>query len=305
MKGSRRLLSIILASGIVTLAARALAAGSHAVVINEIHYHPGEGSGFEFVEIHNFSAAPIDVGRWSFRKGLHAEIPPGRILPAGGFLVACASPADLALRYGLPEAALVPWVESRLANEGEEILLVDATGAAVDAVRYDDRTPWPTAPDGSGPSLQRLCPRADSNGPTNWVGASGQDPTPLAPNVILECPPPVYPPPRVALNEIHYHPFNDRDADEEYLEITNAAAETIDLQGYCFIDGIDFCFTGPTPLEPGAFIVVCRNQAFIRSTYGITNAAGDFLGELLRTTATGPSPPMGSATASRRSCPPR
>src|SRR5574341_602335 len=38
--------------------------------------------------------------------------------------------------------------------------------------------------------------------------------------------------------------------------------------------------SGSPVLAPGAFLVVCRDEAFIRSTYGITDTVGDFLGEL-------------------------
>src|SRR5574341_1345611 len=157
----------VVAIGLVAaIAARARA----GVVINEVHYHPAEGSSFEFVEILNDSTGAVNVGRWAFRNGVHVEIPAGPVIPPGGFLVVCENPADLALRYALPPAALVPWVDSSLANEGEELVLVDANGAVVDAVRFDDQVPWPTGADGGGASLQRLCARADSNQPTNWAG---------------------------------------------------------------------------------------------------------------------------------------
>src|SRR5206468_1674103 len=72
-----------------------------------------------------------------------------------------------------------------LQDSGEKLRLerpdaprVDTNGVAaipyilVDEVRYNDKLPWPTGADGSGPSLQRRAPFAYGNEPTNWF-ASG------------------------------------------------------------------------------------------------------------------------------------
>lgn len=81
-----------------------------------------------------------------------------------------------------------------LSNGGERVQLVDASGAVVDALRYDDAAPWPLGPDalgvqddflpddqlplsdhaGRGRSLQRVRLDADADAPGNWV-ASGLD----------------------------------------------------------------------------------------------------------------------------------
>jgi hypothetical protein len=45
----------------------------------------------------------------------------------------------------------------------------------MDAVRYNDRDPWPPAADGSGMSLQRSPSSGYGNEPTNWIAAA---PTP-------------------------------------------------------------------------------------------------------------------------------
>ncbi len=250
------------------------------VVINEIHYRPAEGGDLEFVEIHNFSGGAVDIGNWAFKSGIRFQFPPGTTIAAGGYLVVCSSPSTLALRFGLAPDALFGWIGSGLDNGGEEIELVDSVGAVVDVLRFDDDVPWPTAADGLGPSLQRLCATGDSSFPTNWEAVEGQEPTPLAPNRRAECPPPVLPPARIALHEIHYHPFNDRDTELEYVELTNTTNAPIDLIGYCFSGGIDFCFQGSTILGPGEFLAVCRDQAALRTEFGITNTAGDFTGQL-------------------------
>jgi hypothetical protein len=42
-------------------------------------------------------------------------------------------------------------------------------------VDYNDVAPWPTTPDGTGPSLTRLSETIYGHEPTNWTGAA---PTP-------------------------------------------------------------------------------------------------------------------------------
>jgi hypothetical protein len=253
---------------------------SHEILISEIHYHPAEGSSLELIELYNPSPAAIDLNGWAFREGVRHEFRAGSFIPAGGYFVVCASPSLLAEAFGLPLDYIQGWAESSLDNGGEEIVLVDPTEAVVDVVRYDDAIPWPVEADGFGPSLQRRCFTADANSPTNWAAAPGQAPTPLAPNVESVCPPPSLPPPAIAINEIHYHPFNDLDLEEEYVELINTTATAIDLVGYCFTDGIDFCFTASRVLQPGDLVVVCRNESIVRSRFGITNTAGNYLGEL-------------------------
>src|SRR6185295_1031012 len=72
-----------------------------------------------------------------------------------------------------------PWA-GELQNSGERLELQrplppSANGVlyeTVDAVRYNDRAPWPPLADGFGPSLQRLDPGAYGNDPAHWRAAA-------------------------------------------------------------------------------------------------------------------------------------
>jgi len=41
----------------------------------------------------------------------------------------------------------------------------------VEQIEYSDTAPWPTEPDGNGPSLQRRFPEQYGNDPINWFAA--------------------------------------------------------------------------------------------------------------------------------------
>ena len=103
----------------------------------------------------------------------------------------------------------------------------------------------------------------------------------MAVNAAIECPPPPRPSPAIAINEIMYHTADNDPYDlREYIELTNTTAAPIDLQGYCFTQGVDFCFAESTVLLPGGYLVVCRDEAAARDGYGISNTIGDWEGQL-------------------------
>lgn len=83
----------------------------------------------------------------------------------------------------------------------------------------------------------------------------------------------------IVINELMYHP---PDAEEvgEYVELFNAGYGSVDLSGWRFADGITFTLPQGTVLDQGEYLVVCRDQGFVRAAYGIANAIGDFSGTL-------------------------
>jgi hypothetical protein len=57
---------------------------------------------------------------------------------------------------------------ANLSNSGETITLRDASGSLIRSFTYFDASPWPTTPDGGGPSLEIIDPEGDPNDPSNW-----------------------------------------------------------------------------------------------------------------------------------------
>ena len=160
------------------------------VVINEIMYHPNTGAD-EFVELKNIgtNAVPLydpacPTNTWRV-NGLGFNFPTSFSLASNQMsLLVATNPASFRDKYHIPTNVLIlgPY-PGHLQNTGERLELQrpdvpDTNGFAyitVDEVRYNDKSPWPPAADGSGPSLQRRQSSAYGNDPANWEAAS---PTP-------------------------------------------------------------------------------------------------------------------------------
>ena len=83
------------------------------------------------------------------------------------------------------------------------------------------------------------------------------------------------------INEIIY-PISGDDNDE-YVELHNRSANTLDLAGWRFTDGIDFEFSAKATLAPGAYLVVAKNTPRLLANYPQLDAGhtfGDFSGSL-------------------------
>lgn len=141
----------------------------HQLVITEIMYNPPEAGTdtLEFIELYNAGNYPVNLEGFQFTEGiLHVFVE--QILNPGQYLVLSIDDAAFFNTFGLPS---VQWNSGRLTNTGELLKLVDNTGNTVDSVVYGIALPWPSAPNGYGPSLSLLNPFADNADPANWIAA--------------------------------------------------------------------------------------------------------------------------------------
>ena len=162
MSRSARAVSVFL-----VVASAALAATTSAqVVINEIHYHPPgtDSARLEFVELYNRGASAVDLSAWTLDMGSPLIVlPSGSSIPAGGYFVFAEQISTLAAATGYTAPTEYVGYGVNLSNGGETVTLRNNLGAVVDLVAYDDEGAWPTAPDGSGPSLELKNPALDNN----------------------------------------------------------------------------------------------------------------------------------------------
>lgn len=146
------------------------------VVVSEIHYHPADTNQSEYVELYNPGGTNLDLSGYRFAKGFDLTFAPGTVLSNGAYLVVAASTNGLT---GV--SPLVLWTNGTLDNAGEIVELQDPVSNEIDRVAYESFDPWPSAPDGNGPSLSVINPRRDNAVPGNWYASGGSDGTPGGP----------------------------------------------------------------------------------------------------------------------------
>jgi PKD repeat protein len=140
------------------------------IVITEIMYNPPESGNdsLEFIELYNNGGNAVDLGGFEFAAGVVYTFPSVVLNPGEYFVVAVDSMAMLNT-FGINA---YQWTSGALSNSGELIHIVDGLGFLVDSVRYDDVAPWPTLPDGFGPSLTFCNPDLDNGIPDHWTAST-------------------------------------------------------------------------------------------------------------------------------------
>ena len=147
-----------------------------AVVINEINYNSEDDVDVgDWIELYNNAEVTADLEGWVFKDEEDAhnfEIPPGVEVPPGGFLVLCED--STLFRAVFPnDGPLCGEFDFGLSGGGELIRLFDSEGAIHDSLTYDDDEPWPSEPDGLGPTLELISAGFDNALPQSWAASTG------------------------------------------------------------------------------------------------------------------------------------
>ena len=157
--------------------------------ITEIHYNPQDPSeDLEFVELQNIGLAPMDLTdvrfaetwRDSDSQGIHFRFP-SSILAPGQTVLVVGNQAAFASHYGA-ELEVAGEFKGKLANGGELLSVFGSNGDVIQQLDYDDEAPWPTEPDGGGPSLEVIDPTLLDAGFANWQASSQVGGSPGRPN---------------------------------------------------------------------------------------------------------------------------
>ncbi|MEK0448809.1 MAG: Inner spore coat protein [Verrucomicrobiota bacterium] len=84
----------------------------------------------------------------------------------------------------------------------------------------------------------------------------------------------------VQISEIMYHPASENSA-EEYIELYNPDAVTVNISGWKFTSGISFTIPAATNIPPGGRLVVAANAAAFSAKYpAVTNFVAGWTGQL-------------------------
>ncbi len=73
----------------------------------------------------------------------------------------------------------------------------------------------------------------------------------------------------ITINELMYNPLSD-DGNDEFLELYNNSPDAQDISGWCFTDGIDYCFPNSTTITGNSYLVLSPSTSQSLATYGIT-----------------------------------
>ena len=149
------------------------------VRFTELHYNPGSQQGsdsnYEFLELTNADSVAVNLAGWSLSEGLDFTFPEDSWLQPGDFVVVTTASTTYA-GLGYP---VFDWGTGGLNNSGELLALRAPDSTVVEYVEYSDTGVWDAAPDGQGPSLERLFlfgPASDAatwSAPINVGGTPG------------------------------------------------------------------------------------------------------------------------------------
>lgn len=228
------------------------------LVITEIMYHPVAGlvsgtnteSEFEYVELRNVGATPLNVNGYTIGGGIDFTFP-NRVLNAGEYVVVVNNAAAFNSRYPGLSAAVAGEFTGNLANEGNRLVLKGRLREPLLDFSYNDA--WYPITDGFGFSLVINNPNADRGtwglaeswrASGNLNGNPGNDDA-AAPSI-----------PRVVINEALTH--SDPAPPYDTIELRNLSASEANIGGWYLTD--DF-----------------RNPKKFRIPNGVTIPAGGYI----------------------------
>ena len=237
------------------------------LAITEIHYHPQphpDGRNLEFIELFNSEATAIVLSGYRISGSVDYTFPPGITIPARGYRVVAAVPADLQAVHGIANV-LGPF-DGNLPNSSGLIRLRNPLNAVLLEIEYTDRDPWPVAADGAGPSLVLARPSYGEGDPRGWAASDLAGGTPGRAETLA-----THPYATVLINELLAHtdaPLLD------FIELFNYGTQSIDLGGCTLSDRPNdpkFTIPAGTSIPAKGHVAFTETQlGFALSTLGET-----------------------------------
>ncbi len=160
----------------ITATFAADASNDNSIVINEVNYNSDPNfQPQSWVELYNPHDFTIDVSGWQLKDSEDGNVytfPPHTTIGPNDYLVLCENLIMFHSKFPNVEKCIGNFT-FKLSNAGEAVRLFDPNGTLVDSVTYDDEFPWPTEPDGTGPTLELKNPGIDNAQPGAWAASTG------------------------------------------------------------------------------------------------------------------------------------
>lgn len=261
------------------------------LAITELMYNPPvvgdvDGDKFEFVELKNTGATELDLSGVGFTNGLSFRFPRGSSLAPGKFAVLVSDRDAFTNKY--PNVPVAGVYAGKLANGGEQVTLVHATGEVIFDVNFGDNTPWPPSADGTGFSLVPVSANVNPNpnAATNWRASAQPGGSPGADDPAGNIP-------TVVINELLTHTDPPQ---LDSVELHNPTALPADVSGWFLSDDVNvpkkFRLPSFSVIPAGGYLVLDEDDfnqpadtnRFTFSSYGeqvwlfSANAAGTLTG---------------------------
>ena len=151
------------------------------VVINEINYNSSDDFDPEdWIELHNPGETAINITGWAMKDDDNEHvfvIPEETILEPGEYIVLAKDLGQFIANFPNVNNVIGSF-EFGLSGGGDQVRIYNTTGILTDSVEYDDDAPWPTEPDGSGPTLELINSTLDNSLVENWSASYEEHGTP-------------------------------------------------------------------------------------------------------------------------------
>ncbi len=236
-----------------------------ALRITEIMYHPvapapgntNDQDNFEYIEVRNIGATPLNVNRFRLRGGVDFDFP-NLTLNAGGRAVIVRNAASFESRYGNDVTILGSYTNDNLANDGDRLILQGAAREPILDFSYDDA--WYPSTDGNGFSLEII---NDSNDTAFWGSKWSWRPSGVLGGTPGTADPGAPATPAVYVNEALTHTDV---AIGDAIELHNASAGTADISGWWLTDDFanpkKFQIPNDTTIPGGGYLVFNQLTSF-------------------------------------------
>jgi hypothetical protein len=230
-------------------------------------YHPpsrADSNNLEFIEVFNSQPWAEDLSGFRLAGGVQFAFPPGTVLAAESVVVVAADPVAMRNVYGATNV-LGPY-SGRLENSGDQLRLLNRSGAVLLQLEYASDPPWPVAADGAGHSLGLARPSWGEGQPQAWTASDviGGSPGRLE-SVGTE------PLRELMINELLAH---TAEAELDFVELYNHSTQPADLSGCHLTDDPatnKFTFDAGVTLGPREFLALDQAQlGFALSAAGET-----------------------------------
>ena len=145
------------------------------IVLNEIMADPDPTVGlpnFEYVELLNRSAFPINLARWQLKYGSSFKTLPSASINPGEYVILCAANAYQSLQNFGKTIVVAGLSSTAITNAGTTLVIADTSGNVIHAVNYNDTWYGNSNKVNGGYSLEQIDALNPCGGKSNWTAAN-------------------------------------------------------------------------------------------------------------------------------------